>query len=425
MTAQLFDLELERRALGACILKPALLLELELTEDDFSSQAHKYTWQALQWLQAEGHGVDSVRLYERLSETKRLEAVGGNEYLLSLTDTIPEALPPTRRLRDLTRLRTLEESAKRLLRECATGDLSKAVAAAAETQLWATEAVDTQVVTALDCAITVIEELRGESKRVLRVNPGLEMFADAVGDLAVGSLTVIGAQQNVGKSSIALEMCAAVAARGVVAGYCSFEDPRVLVGTRWLSMFAGISSRRIERRAISHQDWQRLAQAGQSLQDLGDRLLVSTSVGGTQLDACAVMTRMAQRGAKLVVVDYLQAISSATREQDRRNEMRKVVQALKKQAARLDMALVLLSQLNRPPKGSENREPGKHDLKETGDLEDGAENIVMVWREQENDFAPIHLKLAKGKSGGLGQRWSMQRSEESGRLRELQHSHKK
>lgn len=419
MTVQLYDLEFERKILGACILRPELVMELDVSEQDFYSDSHRLVWQSIVWLQAEGEPVDTLHVRERLVRLNKLQAIGGDEYLLGLTDTIPAGVPPTKRLRELTRLRTLRESAQRVLKVIDEGDLEKAQAAAAEMQVWSSDAVDTQIAPALDYAVLVVQELSGESKRVLRVHPGLELFAAAVGDLPVGSMTVIGAQNNVGKSSIALEMCAAIARRGVTCGYCSFEDPRSLVGERVLSMFAGISARRLERRQVSREDWSRISGACNTLQEIGDRFLISTRVSGTQLDACAIITRMAQRGAKLVVVDYLQTIRFAGKTQDKKNEVTEVFSAIKAHCARLGVALVLLSQLSRPPKGHEAREPTKHDLKESGDIEDAAENIVVAWRTEQDDFAPVHLKYVKGKSGGLGQQWTMQRSRETGRLEEV------
>lgn len=417
--AELSAPDLERAVLGACILRPEWLLELDVSEQDFASERHREIWNALLWLQAEGEPIDTLRVVDRLSSRGKLEFAGGHEYLLGLTDTIPGAKPPTKRLKELARLRTLRESALRMLKTVEDGDLEKAQAAAADMQIWSTDAVDTQIASAFDLALMVVQEISGESKQVLRVHPGLELFADAVGDLPVGSMTVIGAQNNVGKSSIALEMCAAIARRGVTCGYCSFEDPRSLVGERVLSMFAGISARRLERRQVSREDWSRISGACNTLQEIGDRFLISTRVSGTQLDACAIITRMAQRGAKLVVVDYLQTIRFAGKTQDKKNEVTEVFSAIKAHCARLGVALVLLSQLSRPPKGHEAREPTKHDLKESGDIEDAAENIVVAWRTEQDDFAPVHLKYVKGKSGGLGQQWTMQRSRETGRLEEV------
>lgn len=82
---------------------------------------------------------------------------------------------------------------------------------------------------------------------------------------------------------------------------------------------------------------------------------------------------------------------------------------LKAHAARLGVALVIVSQLSRPKDKGEGYEPNKHDLKESGDLENGAEYVVLLWRSKDHDFAPVHLKLAKSKNGGIGNVWFMQR----------------
>lgn len=420
MTRQLYDLEFERKILGACMLKPELMMELDVSDQDFYSDANRLIWQSMLWLQAEGEPVDTLHVRERLVRLNKLQAVGGDGYLLDLTDTIPAGIPPTKRLRELTRLRTLRESALNLLKTIDDeGDLEKAQAAASELQLWSTEATDANLITAFDCAVDVFEVLSGKSKKVLDVHPGLPVMAEAIGDLAVGSLTVIGADSNVGKSSIALEMLIHAAHRTVVCGYISREDPRVLIGRRLLSMMSGIPAKRIRQRDIRGQDeWGRLAHAAGELQEIGARFLVDTKVGGNELDVCAAMTRMAQRGARLVVIDYAQAIELSGKAQDRRNEVAKVASRLKSHANRVGVALVLLSQLT-IPQGGEGKEPGKHWLKESRDLTNMAETIVLAWRTEESEWAPIHLKVAKGKDGGLGQQWSMLRSKTTGRLEEV------
>lgn len=417
MTA-LCDLDLERRALGACLLRPELLLELPLTEADFASERHRAIWAALLHLHAEGEGVDTLRLHDRLASVRKLELAGGHAYLLDLTDTIPEALPPTRRLHELSRLRALEAETRKLAHACSEGDFERAQALAAGLQVLGTEASDEEVVTCWDCAEAVYDELQGRRKRPLDVHPGLPLMADMIGDLPLPSMTILGADTNVGKSSIGLEMLVHAAQRNVTGAYISREDPRVLIGRRFLSMLSGISARRIRRRELHDADWAKLARAAETLTRIAPKLLVSQRRGGTELEACAAMTRAAQRGAKLVVVDYVQAIELSGRVQDRRNEVTKIAARLSAHADRLGVALVLLSQLTIPPGGA-GKEPEKHWLKESRDLANMTDNLLLAWREHEDEFAPIHLKVAKGKDGGLGRRWTMVRSRETGRLEEV------
>jgi replicative DNA helicase len=139
------------------------------------------------------------------------------------------------------------------------------------------------------------------------------------------------------------------------------------------------------------------------------KMFMAFCIGGNEIDVMAAMSRCAMRGAKIVVVDYVQTIDSSKRQQDRRNEIRWLCARLKAHAQRLNVHLVLLSQLSRPPKDDPFREPTKHDLKEAGDIENAAEYVLVLWRECDDDFAPVRIKLAKSKMGNVGCEWQMHR----------------
>lgn len=420
MSDRLSDLALERDVLGSCLLNPALLSTLAVSHGDFYSVGHQTIWAALCDLHEIGDGVDTVRLRSRLSELGKLESVGGEEYLLSLTDLVPLPDPPVERLRQLARLRALHAAATDAVAKASQGDLHGAAEALDQAQRSALDANEGGTVTGFDCAVKTLEDITQSSTRVMRVHPGLEMLANAVGDLPVGSLTVVGGATNTGKSSFCLEMLLAAVERNVAVGYVSREDPDAIVGARLIASLSGVSSRAIHKRAIEpDRDWPLISTACGRLKNYGELFLVDTQVGGTELDVCAAMTRMAQRGAKLVCVDYVQTIDCSKRQQDRRNEIRWLTSKLKAHAVRLGVALVLVSQLSRPPKGDENKEPSKHDLKEAGDVENAAEVIVLIWRETEGDFEPLKVKIAKCKWGGVGQSWAMVRSRRTGRLEEM------
>jgi len=412
--------ELERAVLGTCLMWPEALLELDVTEADFHSDAHRRIWRALCWLQAEGEPVDQVRVRERLESTGEADRAGGFDYLLGLTDVNTTRHPPTRRLKELTRLRSLHAEHGKLALALERGDLEGCTALASGLQVLCedTGSAEAEVITAWDCAESAFEVLAGRSQRVLEVHPGLPEMREMLGDLEIGSVTFLGADTNVGKSSILLEMLLGAAERTVVAGYISREDLRVLIGRRFLAMLSGVPAHRIKRKEVSREEWQRLTHAAQALQNLSPRLLVNQHRGGTELGVCAAMTRMAQRGAKLIGVDYAQAIELSGGAVDRRNELARVCKRIGSHAERVGVAVVIASQLT-VPQGAEGKEPGKWALKESRDLANMADNIVLAWREQESEFAPIRLKVAKGKDGGVGNKWAMQRDKETGRLREV------
>lgn len=413
------DLGLERAALASCLVWPEQMLEMPLTEADFYGEAHRKVWNALSWLLAEGERIDTVRVQERLASVGQLESVGGLPFLLDLTEVIPQRNPPTRRLKELTRLRELAKDYSRLGKALEDGDYERCLALSAGLQVVGQEADDIEILSGWDCAEAAFEVLAGRSQQMLCVHPGLTVMQSMVDDFEIGSVTFIGADTNVGKSSIALEMVLGAANRNVVAGYISREDLKLLIGRRFLSALSGIPARRIKRKEIYEQEWKRLSAAAQTLQGMDRRVLISAKRGGNELDVCTAMTRMAQRGAKLVVVDYVQAISCSQRTQDRRIEVMQVAKRIGAHAHRVGVAVVMLSQLT-IPQGGEGKEPEMWWLKESRELANMADTIMLAWREQQSEWAPVHIKCAKGKDGCIGNRWAMVRNKTTGRLEEIE-----
>lgn len=255
----------------------------------------------------------------------------------------------------------------------------------------------------------LVEDWQEEAERLRQsggISVGLPMLKRALGPLFPGAVFVVGAATGNGKSSLVAEVLLAAADDGTPAGLVSMEDSMFVTTTRWLSGFCGVSARRLHK----GEQLEKVGAAAMQFAEYDGRVLVSECIGGTEQDVMARMSVMARRGAKLIVVDYLGEVGASVPQQDRRNEIRWLVKRLKAHALRLGVALILVSQLSRPQRErAEGYEPNKHDLKEAGDVENAAEFIVLLWRSKEHDFAPVNLKLAKSKVGGMGVRWEMQR----------------
>lgn len=264
------------------------------------------------------------------------------------------------------------------------------------------------------------EALFAMERRDDTIRLGLPGFEHAIGPLPPGSLLVIGGDTNTCKTSIVLELLSAcVAEHGQKVGLISIEDPSELTGGRLLSMRTGMSGRCIQRRTVN---WAALPELHARIETEPDEdgFFYEDLVGENDLEVCATMAKMARAGARLVAVDYLQEVDSSDKAMDRRNEIRRIAGRLKHQAKKLGIALILVSQIARPKDGDANKEPSKHAIKESGDVGNKAEAIVMIWREQENDFATIHLALKKCKWGGVDTRWAMRRNAKTGRLEEVE-----
>ncbi len=404
---------LEANLLAEALRHHARYVARAVDPDDYGDPAHRVIALAVDEVASrELVTFDSVAI--ELQRSGMDGFVGGARGLAQVAAAFADMVPDHQELRRLRRLRDLRESALQVVKAAEAGRLDEALALAASIDQATFGIVETLTVS--DLAERTLQSMQS---RAPRAHLGLRAMHQAIGELPVGSVMTIGADTNVGKTTVALEMLFAAAQDGGTVGFVSVEDPEDVTGARMLSMQSGLSSRKLQRRLLHADDFHALASAIDALKLMGARLLYEDHTGGNDLDVCAAMTRMAQRGARLIVVDYIQEIDASKRQQDRRNEIRWILRRLKSYARRLGVALVLVSQLARPKEDGKTREPGKHSLKEAGDLENASEVVLVLWRESEDDFADINVKVAKCKWGGVGQRWRMRRHPVSGRLQEV------
>ena len=413
-THPLFDADLEAALLAEAVFDYPRFMALGLSRDDFAVGASLAVFDACldAWEHTGSVNVDTVTL--QLGRRGTLHMVDGPVGFAQML--VQRTAPDPDRLRELRRLRRLREQLSRAQQAVERGAIDEALDLAAQAHEHgmrdATEKDD--ILNGRDVAELVIKNLTEPNH--YDIHPGLRPLLNAIGKLAPGSVLVIAAPTNVGKSSLILEQVLASGHLGQGAGIISVEDPNIITGERTVGALSGISPQRLRKRDINPDDWVYLSRGAEQLTMLGDRYLLAQKAGATELDVCATMSRMAARGAKLIVVDYIGTIRASRAQQDRRNEVSFVLTRLKAHADRLEVALVLVSQLKRPENGDPSREPTKHDLKESGDLENAAEIVVVMWREEENDFAPVQCKIAKSKVGGNGVVWLMQRDRHSSRF---------
>jgi replicative DNA helicase len=427
MTEPLHDLELEREVLGAVLLRPELLLSMDVAEPDFYSPAHARIWRELVYLSAEGgateESVNSLTLRARLLDVHQLAAVGGDEYLLGLTDTIPHGGLPVERLRRLARLRALKAAAARLQAACDTADLEHAVGAlTAVHEASLSRTSRNKPVDVLELCEGLPAELDRPVDPLKRFHPGYPIMREVMGLIPERTSVGILANTNVGKSTLCLEILARMAARNQVCGYVSVEDQAPRVRARVAGMLTGVSSRMILQHQLSDHGRAQLYRGMGEIDRLKRHLHFSILPGGTETDVCAAMSELANRGVRVFAVDYLQKVRTSRRGRDNKaHEVADIATAITSHAQKLNGVLFLVSQCSRN-KERMNECPSKHDAKESGDLENMLDALIGLWREYEDDYAPMWARMIKTKDGGLGGSWCLQRSE-TGRLEEVEGSH--
>lgn len=221
---------------------------------------------------------------------------------------------------------------------------------------------------------------------------GIPPLDDELGGLGPGAMGILAAATGVGKSSTVLT---AMLASPCKVGCISVEDGPDVVGTRLLSALTGINSLRIRRKALDDKELAAIAKAATS--NKMDHMYYAYPMGGRINLVLDAMSGMAQKGCKLIWVDYLQEIHQHGRN-DRRQEINEVMSLMHERAAELGVAVMMLSQFRRLTDGE--KVPQIYHLKESGDIENKARVIILAHKVAEADDTRIRYRLAKSTYGG-------------------------
>ncbi|MBD8218237.1 AAA family ATPase [Microbacterium sp. CFBP 13617] len=231
-----------------------------------------------------------------------------------------------------------------------------------------------------------------------------------LGGLRAGGLYVVGARPGQGKSILGLQMALRLAKEGPVA-FCSLEMSKDDIMSRWVAQLAQVSLHSLVNHEVSKTSWQNLAMVRSQIADTP--LFVSTSDEVstiTQVRAFArSVARRAPKGQRLagVVVDYLQLLTSGERVESRQIEVAGFSRALKLLAQSLGVPVIALSQLNRGSTTRKSNRPTLADLRESGAIEQDADAVILLHRDEQNSPSRLDLDIAKNRQGQQG-RMSLQ-----------------
>ena len=410
----------ERAVLAAVLLeRGALLMILEkLRGEEFYIEAHRIIYQACVRLHERGHAADLVTVTNQLREQGALERVGGASYLATMVDGLPDVANVVHYaeiIRDKFVKRQLIAAANRILNTCTLdhGAAREAVEIAQRDVYRIAE--DTlggglvHIRGLADREITHLEASRGTHATLTGVDTGFVRINELTSGLQRKDLILLASRPSMGKTSLAMNICAHVALRSrKKVGVFSLEMSGEQLVRRLLAAEARVDQRRLATGYLSKSDWPKLTMAAQALQDVD--LWIDDSPGSTVLEVSAKARRLKHEfGLDLVMVDYLQLMSGGARFNSRHEEVSAISRGLKAVAKELDVPMLVLSQLSRQPerRGGEHR-PQLSDLRESGSLEQDADLVMFIVRpslydEENEDPRKAELIVAKQRNGPTGQ----------------------
>lgn len=400
----------ERSAIGAVFLRADAFYQADLVAADFWNPERRAIWSAFERLVAGEQPIDVVSVETELERAGVLTAVGGLARLSEYVMAVPTADNVGYYADRIRRAATKRQVAKRvydaLLSETDGEEYQSRVIEAASSVVVRGADDGRSLAEVVDDAFRHVSELADRRARGEPVSWGLPTgFGEldfVMGGLEPGTVTIVAGGTSQGKSSLARQMAVHVARSGAGVDYVTLEDPYRPFGTRALSDESAVALHQVRGGELDRADLQALIAARESLMALGDRFHVEWGRGLTATQIChRVKRHKARLGTKLVVVDYVQLVRDrAKRFTTRKDVVDDAAYELAEVAEKDGVALVLLSQLSRERFKRQDPRPQLSDLKESGDLENLATNVLLVYRDQKmTDNGRAEIIVAKQKDG--------------------------
>lgn len=416
------NLDAERFVLGAILNESSSFVQIAGTLDleDFSLEKHRRIFLRMLDLTQRGEAIDRVTVANELMKHGQLESVDGLSYLIELDNGLPQIFSLDSYLRivkDKSVLRRIIFTSQKLIDRALIGEEEpdELLAGAEESLLKLGESRSRQ---ALVNPGEIIRDFEGglsvfldPSKRIKGVSTGFRKLDEMTAGLHEGELIILAARPSMGKTALALNIAQHVAMHPTeprTVAVFSLEMSKESLLTRLVCASARVDQQKFRAGYLNGEERRRLQVA--AMQMVEAPLFIDDTAGANIMDIHAKLRRLqAEHGLGMVVVDYLQLMSSRGRSENRNQEVSTISRGLKLMSKELRVPFVVLSQLSRAP---ETR-PGDHrpqlsDLRESGSIEQDADLVAFIYREEvynrdrEDLKGKAKLIIAKQRNGPIG-----------------------
>ena len=407
------DVIAEQSVLGGMLLSKDAISEVVeiLRERDFYRPAHELIYDAIIDLYSRGEPADPVTVSAELTKRGDLTRAGGAPYLHTLISSVPTAANASyyaKIIRERAIMRRLVEAGTKIVQLGYTveGEVDDAVNAAqaevhAVTERRAAEDY-IQLSELLPAAFDEIEKISsgvtGEG-----VKSGFKDLDALTHGFHPGNMIVLAARPAVGKSTLGLDIARyASIHKGDTSVIFSLEMSRSEITMRMLSAEARVPLNNIRSGSLTDEEWARMARRMGEISEAP--MFIDDSPNLSLMEIRAKARRLKQRhNLKLIVIDYLQLMTSGKRVENRQQEVSEFSRQLKLLAKELTVPVIAISQLNRSPEQRSDKKPMLSDLRESGSIEQDADVVILLHRDdlydQQNRSGEADLIVAKHRNG--------------------------
>ncbi|AZS45307.1 replicative DNA helicase [Microbacterium oleivorans] len=386
------DMLAEQSTLGGMLLSGDAVADVieALRGTDFYVPKHELIFEAVLSLYSHGEPTDVVAVTDELIKTGDLQRAGGADYLHSLTSIVPTAANAAYYasiVRERALLRRLVEAGTRIVQMGYNGqgealDLVNSAQAEIYSVTGAEQSEDyVPLQVAVDAAVEEIEAARGRDGQMTGIPTGFAQLDQLTNGLHGGQMVVVAARPAMGKSTLALDFARAAAIKNNrPTVFFSLEMGRSEIAMRLMSAEGSVPLQSMRKGMLDSRDWTTIASTRGRINDAP--LYIDDSPNMTLVEIRAKCRKLKQRvGLEMVVIDYLQLMTSGKRVESRQQEVSEFSRALKLLAKELQVPVIALSQLNRGAEQRADKKPAISDLRESGSIEQDADIVILLHRE--------------------------------------------
>jgi len=410
------NLEAEESVLGAMMLSPGAIGAVSeiLDAGDFYRESHAKIYRAAVGLYARGEPVDAITLVDELEERGELEDVGGRLRIHELAALVPAAANAAhyaRIVREVATLRGLIRTGQEIARLGweRPGEVQDLVDRAEQILFdLSQDRVTTEfshIESLLKDSFERITQLYEAGAEVTGVPSGFRELDRLTSGFQPGNLVIVAARPSMGKSALGLCMAANLAVReGIPVGIFTLEMSKAEVTQRLMCSEAKVESQRLRTGKLAVDDWPRLTSACDKLAKAPLYVDDTGSINLMEIRSKARRLKSREPNLGLILVDYLQLMTSGGTPENRVQEVSQISRSLKVLARDLDVPIVAMSQLSRAVEQRHDKRPILSDLRESGSIEQDSDLVMFIYRDEyynedsdQQGIAEVHL--AKHRNG--------------------------
>ena len=392
------NIEAEKAVLGAMLIKKDAIIEVQeiLRPEDFYREAHKVAYEAMLKLTDSEEAVDIVTLTEELRKEEQLERVGGVRFVTDIANTVPTAANISyhaKIVKEKAELRRLIDAATAIA-AAAYEDTDEVanIMDEAEKRILAVAAGQSNdgfepMKAILLRTFDRINDLYESKGNITGISTGFKDLDHITSGLQPSDLVLVAARPSMGKTAFTLNMASYIGLHnlGTVA-FFSLEMSKEQLMQRMLCSEGGIDAQRLRTGQLDDDEWTRLVETANRL--ISAPIYIDDTAGITVMEMRSKARRLkAEHGLSVIFIDYLQLMQGrASKNSDnRQQEISEISRSLKALARELSVPVIALSQLSRSVESRQVKRPMLSDLRESGSLEQDADIVMFLYREDYYD----------------------------------------